>query len=187
MEKTAVTHIGDGFNFLGQNLRKAGGKLLIAPSKSSVKALLDKVREIIKSHAAAKAEVLIRKLNAVVRGWANYHRHIVAKSVFGKIDGVIYWALQRWARRRHPNKSAHWRRNKYFPSNAKGFAVNVVLADGSRRLLELCRASSTIIERHLKVRGDANPYDPKDTDYFAGRQVFAGRVYTPRSARQRAA
>jgi RNA-directed DNA polymerase len=186
-EKTATTHIRDGFDFLGQNVRKAGGKLLITPSKSSVKALLEKVREIIKSHAAVKVEVLIRKLNSVIRGWANYHRHIVAKSIFSKIDDAVYWALQRWAKRRHPHKTAHWRRKKYFPATAKGFGVNEVLADGSRRLLELYRASSTIIERHIKVRGDANPYDAKDADYFALRRVFAWRVYTPKRAGQPAA
>ena len=81
-EKTKITHISEGFDFLGWNIRKYNGKLLMKPSKANVKAHLDKIREIIKGNKTAKQANLIRLLNPVLRGWANYHRHIVAKKTF---------------------------------------------------------------------------------------------------------
>jgi RNA-directed DNA polymerase len=80
-EKTAITHITEGFDFLGQNVRKYGSKLLIKPSKKNVSLFLEKVRETIKGHPTATAENLIYLLNPIIRGWANYHRHVVSKRV----------------------------------------------------------------------------------------------------------
>ena len=114
-EKTTITHINDGFDFLGQNVRKYKGKLLIKPSAKSQQAILQKVRTIIKTEGRyLSAHGLIRKLNPVIRGWANYHRHIVSKQVFAQVDRQIHWALWRWAKRRHKKKSAGWIRQKYF-------------------------------------------------------------------------
>jgi RNA-directed DNA polymerase len=73
-EKTHITHIDDGFDFLGQNLRKYNGKLITKPAKKSVRNVLSKIRGIIKSHKMAKTSNLIGLLNPVIRGWANYHR-----------------------------------------------------------------------------------------------------------------
>lgn len=71
-EKTKITHINDGFDFLGFNVRKySNGKLLIKPAKKSVKSLLDKVRQIVKSNLSSKTEEVIYQLNPVLRGWAN--------------------------------------------------------------------------------------------------------------------
>ena len=81
-EKTVITHITEGFNFLGQNVRKYGQKLLIKPTRQSVRSVLEKARERIKKGHGNKAEVLIRKLNPLLRGWANYHRHVVSKRLF---------------------------------------------------------------------------------------------------------
>jgi RNA-directed DNA polymerase len=69
--KTHITHISEGFDFLGQNVRKYGHKLLIRPSNSSVKALLSKVRAVIKANPQANADHLIMQLNPIIRGWAN--------------------------------------------------------------------------------------------------------------------
>lgn len=69
-EKTRITHIGQGFDFLGQNVRKYGDQLLTKPAKKSIKSLLDKVRDIIKDNASATQEAVIRQLNPVIRGWA---------------------------------------------------------------------------------------------------------------------
>ncbi|MCX8567339.1 MAG: RNA-directed DNA polymerase [Glomeribacter sp. 1016415] len=113
-EKTKITHIAKGFDFLGQNVRKYNGKLLIKPAKKSIKALLDKAREIIKRSASATQAQLIHKLNPIIRGWAQYHRHVVAKACFASIDQIIWQCLWRWAKRRHPSKGAHWTKKKYF-------------------------------------------------------------------------
>jgi len=94
---TSRTHIGNGFDFLGWNFRKYNGKLLIKPSKANVKAHLDRLREIIKGNKTAKQANLIRLLNPVLRGWANYHRHAVAKETFARVDNAIWSMLWRWA------------------------------------------------------------------------------------------
>lgn len=107
-EKTRITHIKEGFDFLGQNVRRYGNKLLIKPAKKSIKSLLDKVREIVKRSRSATQEVLIWQLNPVIRGWAMYHRHIVAKTTFELVDNLIWELLWQWAKRRHPNKVPNW-------------------------------------------------------------------------------
>lgn len=83
-EKTCITPIEQGFDFLGQNLRKYGGQLLITPSKKNMHAFLEKVRREIRSNGTAKQENLIRQLNPIIRGRADYHRHTVADSAYRK-------------------------------------------------------------------------------------------------------
>ncbi len=85
-EKTRITHIEDGFDFLGWNVRKCGGKLLIKPSKKNVKAFLDDIRDTVKANKTAKQENLIGLLNPKIRGWVNYHRGAVAKETFQKVE-----------------------------------------------------------------------------------------------------
>lgn len=101
-EKTVITHIEEGFDFLGQNVRKykmgKQRKLLIKPSKKNVKAFLEKVRGVVKGNSALSAGKLIVKLNPIIRGWANYHRHVVSKETFNKVDYKIYHAVRRWIR-----------------------------------------------------------------------------------------
>jgi len=107
-EKTHITQISDGFDFLGFNVRKYAGKLLIKPAKGAVKRFLDDIRQLIKANRAAKTVDLIQQLNRKIRGWANYYRHVVAKDTFNHIDYEIFLALIRWIRRRHPNRSRQW-------------------------------------------------------------------------------
>jgi len=76
-EKTRITQIEDGFDFLGQHIRRyQDGKILITPSKKNVEAVLAKIRGIIARNAQATAGNLIRQLNPIIQGWANYHRHV---------------------------------------------------------------------------------------------------------------
>ena len=107
-EKTVITHIGEGFDFLGKNIRKYNGKLLIRPCKSAVKSFLGKVRDIIKSSKSIKQEILIRRLNPVIRGWVNNQRYVVSSKVFSTVDYEIYKCLWQWAKRRHKKKSRKW-------------------------------------------------------------------------------
>jgi RNA-directed DNA polymerase len=172
-EKTKITHISEGFDFLGQNVRKYGGKLLIKPSAKNVKAFLDKVRETIRVNRSAKQETLIELLNPMIRGWATYHRHVVAKRTYSTVDNHIWHALWRWARRRHPNKSCGWVREKYFRvlGHQHGmFAAQTRGDNGEPRILSLRLASDTRIVRHVRVKADANPFDPAWDSYFAQRK-----------------
>lgn len=105
-EKTAITHIEEGFDFRGQNVRKCGGKMLIKPAKKNLKNFLSKVRSIIKGNPTLPAWKLINLLNPVIRGWATYHRHVVAKDIFNYVDTQIWRAIWQWCKRRHTRKPA---------------------------------------------------------------------------------
>lgn len=177
-EKTAITHLTEGFNFLGQNVRKYGQKLLIKPTRQSVRSVLEKAKDRIKKGHGQKAEALIRKLNPLLRGWANYHRHVVSKRQFARVDYYLHAMLRRWARRQHPNKSAGWLRQRYFSADPKGaFSLKVKDHQGQEQVRKVYSLAQTRIEHHIKVRGAANPYDPTYTEYFERRRCFAWRTY----------
>jgi RNA-directed DNA polymerase len=166
--KTRIVHIDQGFDFLGWNFRKYDGKLLIKPSKKNAKAFYEKLSEAVSEGLCLTQENLIRKLNLMLRGWSQYHRPVVAKEAFSRMDALLYWRLVRWGKRRHPNKSTDWIRRKYWRSienRSRVFAVDVTGKDGAEGVMELYELSSTAIQRHVKIKGDYHPYDPKDEMY----------------------
>lgn len=168
-EKTSITRIEEGFDFLGQNVRKYNGKLLIKPSKKNIKTFLDKVRKVIKTNKQTTAGQLVGQLNPIIRGWANYHRHVVSKQVFNYVDYAIFKALWQWAERRHPHKSGRWIRHRYWKHQGSRrwvFTGEQMRRDGQQREVPLYYASYVPIERHVRVRKGANPYDPTWTTYF---------------------
>ena len=173
--KTVITHVEKGFDFLGQNVRKyPNGKLLIKPSKKNIKIFLDGIRGNIKAALGMSAADLIRWLNPKIRGWANYHRHVVSKRVFSRVDHSIFIRLWQWARRRHPNKSSRWLKQKYFEQhggNNWSFFGESWDDEGKPHKLRLLFASNTPIQRHVKVKSTANPYDPVDEPYFEKREA----------------
>ncbi len=172
-EKTHITHITTGFDFLGQNIRKyQDGKVLVKPSKMNVKNFLAKLRKLIKENAQATAGNLIMQLNPKIRGWANYHRHVSSKQTFVKVDDAIFRALWQWAKRRHPKKPGRWVKDKYFHSIGQRnwvFCGEIEEPDGTTRNVQLFYAHTVPIERHTKIKGDANPYDPAWEMYFEER------------------
>jgi RNA-directed DNA polymerase len=108
-EKTTITHIEDGFDFLGQNVRRySHGKLWIKPSKKNIHTFLEKVRSHVKKAQGAPAWRLTSELNPMIRGWAMYHRYAKSKRIFSSVDCAIFKALWRWARRRHPRRGKRW-------------------------------------------------------------------------------
>jgi len=115
-EKTLITHICEGFDFLGFNIRKYNGKLLIKPSKKSQKKMTEKLHGVIFSNKSAAQGLLIEILNPIIRGWGNYFRHAVSKEVFAKIDHILVGQLKCWAFRRHNRKSKRYALEKYFKS-----------------------------------------------------------------------
>ena len=173
-DKTRITHIDEGFDFLGQNLRKYDGKPLVKPSKKNTQVFLEKVRGIIDANQSVSQTVLIGQLNPVIRGWANYHQHCAAKETFDRVDHEIWRALWRWARRRHPKKSRDWVKKHCFPTRrhrAWTFATKTEkqTPDGKPVWLRLVYAGETKIRRHVKIRKDANPFDPQWQTYFVER------------------
>ena len=173
MEKTQVVHIGDGFDFLGWNIRMFRNRTFIQPAKKNKKAFLAKVRAVIRANKAITQSHLIWTLNPIVRGWANYHCHQVSSDSFRWVDHHIWRSLWRWAKRRHPTKSCQWVRERYFPpvgNRSWRFAVEVKKANGDHFWQKLVYASETKIKRHRKIRAKANPFDPAWDEYFEKRR-----------------
>ena len=167
-EKTHLTHIDKGFDFLGQNIRKYNGKLLIKPSVQNVRIFLEKVKIAIKERQAAPAIDILEKLAPMIRGWSMYHRHIVAKQTFSKIDREIWKMLWAWAKRRHNRKPLMWIKQKYF-MRYKGKDWTFFAKDKDGNLVTIFAASNIKIQRHPKIRATANPYDKEEEAYFEKR------------------
>ncbi len=162
-EKTRRTHIEDGFDFLGQNVRKYNGQFLPRPSKKNVKTFLANIRKVIKGNQQATADGLIATLNPNIRGWANFHRHAAAKEPLVHIDTAIFKALWRWARRRHPKQGRRWVANRYCGrvgnDNWRFFGM-AKDQEGKPSHHWLSRAAATPVTRDTKIKGDCHPYDP---------------------------
>ena len=169
-EKTRITHIKEGFDFLGRNIRRFDNKTLIRPSKANVKSIVAKVRGIIKKNPTTPPGKLVLKLNPIIRGWTQHFRHDVSKAVFAHVDTAIFNALRQWAKRRHRGKRWSWIKRKYFPK-ANGYAWSFSgEVEGKRHYL--FRARRVPIKRHVKIRAAANPFDPDWELYFEKRLVY---------------
>lgn len=172
-EKTKITRIEYGFDFLGQYLRKYGEKFIITPSKSSVKSVMLKIKQILKSHLGHATSNMIEELNPVIRGWANYHRHVCSKEAFRHIDNYIFKILWNWARRRHSSKGKRWVKKRYFRTiglrNWVFFGTQKP-EKGESRIIDLLHMSAIKIVRHVKIRAEANPYAKDWQEYFSERK-----------------
>ncbi len=168
-KKTKITHIDEGFDFLGINIRKYKGKLIMKPAKSSVKRFLAEIRRTIKHNATAKTEHLLHQLNPKIRGWTNYYRHICSKETFSYVDYRIFNLLWRWANRRHPNKGKRWVVSRYFRQDGLRnwvFSTKIKHKSGNFVYLDLISAAKVPIIRHIKVKAEATPFDPVYHEYF---------------------
>ena len=118
----------------------------------------------------APAWLIVQLLNPKIRGWANYHRHVVSSQTFSYVDHRIWQMLWRWARRRHHNKPRRWVAEKYFGRHGeREWVFGGVGPDGV--MCHLLLANQVSIKRHVKVKGDANPYDQSQESYFEARQM----------------
>jgi len=172
-EKTAITHIKHGFTFLGQTYRKTGNVLHITPAKEGVLALKRKVGTLIRKYVSAPLPILVRKLNQTLRGWGNYHRHVVAGETFVIVDKYVKEQLRRMVYRRHQGKSRRWLDRQYWrvPGHERAFTVASKTAKGELRNYEVFRLKSLSIRRHVKIKADANPYVKEEGRYFARRKL----------------
>jgi RNA-directed DNA polymerase len=161
-DKTLITNINEGFDFLGWNFRKYNGKLLIKPSKKSIKRFTETISQTITEGMAWSQEVLIAKLNPIIRGWTNYHNSVVSSDMFQTLDHRIWELLWKWAKRRHPNKPKDWIVNKYWKRSTTR-RWNFRTEKNSLLLL-----SKTRIYRHIPLKLQMNPF--LNVDYFNERQ-----------------
>jgi RNA-directed DNA polymerase len=179
-EKTRIVNIKDGFNFLGFNLRQYKGKLLIKPQKEKVLAFCKKIGEILNEMKASTQEEVIKRLNPLLRGFANYYRGMVSKETFSYIRNRVKLYLWRWAKRRHPNKSKIWVQKRYYSSFGGDnwtFMCKGTGRKGKQKTHLLYNISNTPIVRHIKVKGNSSPDDPSLSEYWQNRHTKDGKNY----------
>lgn len=165
-EKSLITHIDNGFDFLGWNFRKYTGKLIIKPSKKSIDKITKTISNIIKTGRTLTQEIIIKKLNPIITGWSNYHQGVVSKRIFSNLDDRIWNMLWKWAKRRHPMKNKTWIANKYWHENK---TRKWVFSSNDKKLKLL---SDKKIIRSPLLKLNKNPYI--DRDYFEKRKFNQG-------------
>jgi RNA-directed DNA polymerase len=179
-QKTRIVYINDGFDFLGFNLRHYKGKLLIKPQKEKVLNFCKKIGQTLSQMKTRTQEEVIKTINPLLRGFANYYRGVVSKETFSYIENRVWHYLWRWAIRRHPNKSKTWVSKRYYGS-FKGrngtFMCKGTAKKGKEKLHILYNISSTPIVRHVKVKGNSSPDDPLLQEYWTNRSSKYGKQY----------
>lgn len=166
-EKTRIVSIEEGFDFLGQHIRKYRNKLIIQPAKGNIKSFKDNVKSIIKQGRGWSMERMIAKLSPVIRGWAYYHRYVQSARTFCAMHNLISRALFKWARHRNSRKTPKWIRNRFFGLSPKGrFSCMSEDKKGRPRLLELPSPCDIPLVRYIKIKGMSNPFSPKYQSYF---------------------
>ena len=163
-EKTQITHVEEGFDFLGQNVRRHRcGKVLTKPSSQNVKTFLSKIRETIDNSGSLTAGAMIQRLNQQIKGWTMYHRYAASKRTFTYVDHRIFQMVWRWCRRRHRKKSRKWIKEKYFQQDGQRHWVFTGMLRGQKGQgwpIQLMEAAKVRIIRYVKIRSAVNPYDP---------------------------
>ncbi len=172
-EKTRITNLDEGFDFLGFSVRqypskksRSGFKLLTRPSKKSVLAMRAKLKAAFREGHGKPVHDLIARLNPVIRGWANYFRTGVSGRTFGILDWYCCTRQRRWVVRQHPHKSWGWRKRQYW-GNHRGKDMWVF---GSKSHY-MFKFAWTPIKRHTMVRRFASWDDPDLQGYWDERKV----------------
>jgi RNA-directed DNA polymerase len=176
-EKTRIVHLREGFDFLGFNVRhyaapqtsKSGYKLLIKPSKQSVAELRRKLRDAWLQLRGHNVHAVVRRLNPLIRGWANYFRTAVSSATFHKLDRWMHHRTVRYLKYTHPQKPQSWCLQRYWGKlNPK---KNDAWVFGDKRSGRyLLKFSWFRIDRHVLVRGTASPDDPGLREYWWARR-----------------
>jgi RNA-directed DNA polymerase len=171
-EKTKLSHLSDGFDFLGFNIRKYNQKLLIQPEDGKTQTLLAKVKEFLNNHRGIPFHVMLIKLNRIIRGWAYAYRRVVAKARMGYIDNRLYFLVRKWLRREHRSKTWAWIAKRYRRriNGRVEFCDSTISAKGEFKTVRLFKAADLPIRYHIKIQSEASPYHPDYAEYFANRE-----------------
>jgi RNA-directed DNA polymerase len=171
-DKTRVVCLDEGFDFLGFNVRRQSGKLLIKPSNAAQRRIRERLRTEMRSLRGANARAVIKRLNPIIRGWAAYYRPVVSSEVFSALDAHQWKLAYKWARYSHPNKPPSWVTARYFGQFNKSRNDQWVFGDRESGIY-LHKFAWTRIVRHPMVKGAASPDDPALSDYWASRRSKA--------------
>jgi len=185
-EKTHISHISNGFDFLGFNIRmyrtKGKQKLLIKPSKQSVIQFRYDLKMAWKKVRGTPMSYVIAKLNPIIKAWANDFRMGVSSEIFSSLDYYMWTRQYRHARRTHPNKSWSWIKSKYWGKlcHRKDRWVFGCKKTGSY----VYKLAWTPIKRHIMIKGDHSPFDPSLKDYWKRRELNYSKTFiTPSSTK----
>jgi RNA-directed DNA polymerase len=165
----ATRHAEAGFDFLGFNVRRYHGKLLIKPSTAAIRRIRERLRTEIKTLRGSNVGAVLRKINPIVRGWSAYYRTVVSSEVFTQLDNYMWRLAYKWAKHTHPNKPKYWIVDRYFGAFNKARQDRWVFGDRDSGAY-LLKFAWTKIARHQLVNGAASPDDPALADYWAARR-----------------
>ena len=168
-DKTRIVHLDDGVDFLGFNVRRYRGKLLIKPSKAAVKRIKARLTAEMKALRGHNAQMVLIRLNPVIRGWSAYYRHCVSSKVFDALDDHVWKLTYKWANWTHPHKGKRWIVRKYFGRFVHSRRDRWVFGDRDSGAY-LLKFAWTKITRHTLVKGWASPDDPALASYWAARR-----------------
>lgn len=185
-EKTKIVHLSEGFNFLGFNIRhyradrtsRTGWKLLIKPSKESVNKIRQKLREQWLYLRGSNVQAIIKKLNPIIRGWANYFRSGVSREIFHSLDRWMFYRTVRYVRHTHPKKPRYWTQSQYWGRLNLERNDRWVFGDKATGM-HLLKFSWFKIERHTLVKGNSSPDDPNLRDYWIKREKAKAKSLIP--------
>lgn len=193
-EKTRICHTLNGsngktgFNFLGHRIEqfhtgkyavKAAFKqvvTLIQPSPEAQNRVYQNIAAVIKTlsgppapqQSVSSEELMINRLNPIIRGWANYFRHCNAKRVFNRLDHILWWKLWKTIRRRHKGEGRERTIEKYFKK--PGGIWQFGCPTGPDSDVKVLRSfDETAIARHIAVEKHRRFYDG-DWAYWGARQ-----------------
>jgi RNA-directed DNA polymerase len=175
MDKTKITHIDEGFDFLGFNIRKYkthnGNKVLTKPSKDSIKNAKRKISDKTRQLHGKNVQKLISTLNPIALGTANYWSPTVAKKVFSEMDSHIWKVQYKFLRRLHPKKSWQWINKRYFKPDKTGQSNNNWILTDPITNNQLKKVSWIPIKRHVLIKYDYSPFNKNLKDYFEKRDI----------------
>jgi len=119
--KTTIVHIDEGFEFLGfriqRQCQRGSNKRFVYtwPSKKALASVKAKVRALTRGGTNQPLAVLLRRLNPVLRGWANYFRHGVSKDTFDYLNAFSWRRVICWLRHKHRHVAWKFLRRRYLP------------------------------------------------------------------------
>jgi RNA-directed DNA polymerase len=168
-DKTRIVHVEDGFDFLGFNVRRYHGKLLIKPSKAAITRIKQRLRTELRALRGSNALAVVATINPIVRGWSAYYRTVVSSETYALLDDYLWRLTYRWALWQHPNKPKRWVTSRYFGQFNRARNDRWVFGDRDSGAF-MRRFSWTSIVRHTLVTGTASPDDPALASYWAARR-----------------
>src|SRR6266700_321059 len=168
-DKTRIVRLSEGFDFLGFNVRRYDGKLLIKPGKAAIGRVKKRLAAEMRALRGSNAKAVLAAIVPVTRGWSAYYRCVVSKRVFTSLDDYMWKLTYKWARYSHQNKPRTWIISRYYGTFNAARHDRWVFGDRDSGGY-LPKYAWTKIVRHCMVTGTASPDDPDLAQYWAGRR-----------------